>query len=94
MHEADKDANLLPQALLLVSCALVVDFQPLVDLLLLCWATAKEHVIYEGIFEQGQKDEHETAHEVDIDGFHIRDLWESLPKVGVNCCHGEHRCHT
>lgn len=87
--------NLLPQALLLVSRALVVDFvQPLVDLLLLRRAPAKEHVIYKGIFEQGQEHKHKTAHEVDVDGFHIRDLWESLPKVGVNCCHGEHRCHT
>lgn len=92
---ADEDANLFPQALLFVSRALVVDFvQPLVDFLLLRRAPAKEHVIYKGIFEQGQEHKHKTAHEVDVDGFHIRNLWESLPKVGVNCCHGKHRSHT
>ena len=92
---ADEDANLFPQALLFVSCALVVGFvQPLIDFLLLRRAPAKEHVIYKGIFEQGQEHKHKTAHEVDVDGFHIRNLWESLPKVGVNCCHGKHRCHT
>lgn len=91
----DEGANLFPQTLLLVSRALIVDFvQPLIDFLLLCRAPAKEHVIYKGIFEQGKEHKHKTAHEVDVDGFHIWNLWESLPKVGVNCCHGEHRCHT
>lgn len=64
------------------------------DFLLLLGSPAKEHVVYEGIFEQGQEHKHKTAHEVDVDGFHIRDLWEGLPKVGVNGCHGEHRCNT
>lgn len=94
-RQADEVANLFPQALLFVSCALVVGFvQPLIDFLLLRRAPAKEHVIYKGIFKQGQEHKHKTAHEVDVDGFHIRNLWESLPKVGVNCCHGKHRCHT
>ena len=92
---AEQDANLLPQALLFISRALVVDFvQPLIDFLLLSRAPAKEHVIYKGIFKQGQEHKHKTAHEVDVDGFHVGNLWESLPKVGINCGHGEHRCHT
>lgn len=90
-----EDANLFPQALLFVSCALVVDFaQSLIDFLLLCRAPAKEHIIYKGIFKQGQEHKHKTAHEVDVDGFHVRNLWEGLPKVSVNCGHGKHRCHT
>lgn len=89
------DANLFPQPLLLVSHALVVGFaDPLAELLLLRGAAAEEHVVYKGILEQGQEHEHETAHEVDVDGFHVWNLWESLPKVGVNGCHGEHRCHS
>lgn len=93
--EKKEDANLFPHALLFISRTLVVDFaQPLIDFLLLCRAPAKEHVIYKGIFKQGQKHEHKTAHEVDVDGFHVRNLWEGLPKVGVNRGHGKHRCHT
>lgn len=89
------DANLFPQPLLLVSHALVVAFaDPLAQLLLLRRAAAEEHVVHEGILEQGQEHEHETAHEVDVDGFHVWDLRESLPEVGVNGCHGEHRCHS
>lgn len=92
---ADEDANLFPQALLFVSCALIVGFvQPLAEFLLLRGAPTKEHVIYKGIFKQGQEHKHKTAHEVDVDGFHVWNLWESLPKVGVNSGHGKHRCHT
>lgn len=92
---ASEDANLFPQAFFFISHALIGGFaQPLIEFLLLRRAPAKEHVIYKGIFEQGQEHKHKTAHEVDVNGFHIGNLWERLPKVGVNCCHGEHRCHT
>lgn len=88
-------ANLFSQTLLLVAGAFVVGFvQPLVHLFLLLGSPSKEHVVYEGIFEQGQEHKDKAAHEVDVDGFHIGDLWEGLPQVGVDGCHSEHRSYT
>lgn len=87
--------DLLPQALLLVSRPLVVGFvQPLVDLLLLLGPAAEEDVVDEGVLQQCQEHEDEAAHEVDVDGFHVGDLWEGLPQVRVDGCHGEHRRNT
>jgi len=94
-RQREKEANLFSKALLLVSRTLVVDLvDAFVDLLLLLRPAAEEHVVDEGVLQQRQEYEHEAAHEVDVDGFHVRDLGERLPKVGVDGRHGEHRSNT
>lgn len=88
----DERVNLFSQALVLVAWAFVVSFvEALVDLLLLLWPSSEKHVVDEGIFQKGQEHEYEAAHEVDVDGFHVGDLWEGLPQVGVNGGHSEDR---
>lgn len=87
--------NLLSHALLLIAWTFVVGFiEAFIDLLLLLRTSAKEHVIDKRILQECQKDKDKAAHEVDIDGFHIWDLWKCLPQVGVDGCHGEHRSNT
>lgn len=88
----DGQVNLFSQALVLIAWALVVSLvQTLVDFLLLLGSSSEKHVVDEGIFEKGQEHENEAAHEVDVNGFHIGDLWEGLPQVGVDGCHSEYR---
>lgn len=88
----DGQVNLVSQAFVLITWAFVVSFvEAIVDFLLLLGSSSEKHVVDEGIFEKGQEHENEAAHEVDIDGFHIGDLWEGLPQVGVNGCHSEYR---
>lgn len=88
----DGQVNLVSQAFVLITWAFVVSFvEAIVDFLLLLGSSSEKHVVDEGIFEKGQEHENEAAHEVDINGFHIGDLWEGLPQVGVNGCHSEYR---
>lgn len=90
--ETDGQVNLFSQTFVLVTWAFVVSFvEALVDFLLLLGSSSEKHVVDEGIFEKGQEHENEAAHEVDVNGFHVGDLWEGLPQVGVNGRHSEYR---
>lgn len=76
----DGQVNLFSQSFILIAWAFVVSFvEALVDFLLLLGSSSEKHVVDEGIFEKGQEHENKAAHEVDIDGFHVGDLWEGLP---------------
>lgn len=50
-------------------------------------AFSKEDVIYKGIFQQSQEHEHKATHQVNINCFDIRDLWQGLPEVSADGCH-------
>lgn len=87
----DGQVNLFSQTFVLIARAFIVSFvEALVDLLLLLGSSSEEHVVDEGIFKKGQEHKNEAAHEVDINGFNVGDLWEGLPQVGVNGGHCEY----
>lgn len=89
----DNQVNLFSQAFVLVTWAFVVSFvEALIDFLLLLGSSSEKHIVDKGIFKKGQEHENEAAHEVDINGFNVGDLWEGLPQVGVNGRHSEYRC--
>lgn len=55
---------------------------------------AKKYVVDKGILQQSQKDKDKATHEVNVNGFDIRDLGKCLPKVGVDGGHCQHRGYT
>lgn len=57
-------------------------------------APAKEDVVDEGIFQECQKDENETAHQVDVDGLDIRNLGKGLTEMSIDGSHGQHSCYS
>lgn len=61
-------------------------------LLLALRAPSEEDVVDKSVLEQGQEDKDKAAHQVHVDGFDVRDLWESLSQVGVNCGHCQNSC--
>lgn len=60
-------------------------------LLLLPRPSPKEYVVDKSIFQECQEHEDEAAHEININSLDIGDLGQSLPQVGVDGCHGQHR---
>lgn len=56
-------------------------------------APSEEDVVDQSILEQGQEDKDEAAHQVNVDGFDIWDLWECLSQVGVDCGHSQYSCY-
>lgn len=59
-------------------------------LLLQVRASAEEDVVDEGVLQQRQEHEHEAAHQVDVDGLHVRDLGQCLAQMGVDGGHSQH----
>ncbi len=53
-------------------------------------SSAEEDVVDQCVLQQSQEDEDETAHQVHVNGFDIRDLWKSLPQMCVDGGHGQH----
>lgn len=62
----------------------------LCKLLLPLGTSSKENVVDKGILQKGQEYKDEAAHQVHVDGFDVGDFGQSLPKVSVDGCHGEH----
>lgn len=46
---------------------------------LLLRAFSKENVIYKSVFQQSQEHKHKAAHQIDVNRFDVRNLWQSLP---------------
>ncbi len=62
----------------------------LCSFLLPLWSSAEEDVVDQRVLQQSQEDEDETAHQVHVNGFDIRDLWKRLPQMCVDGGHGQH----
>lgn len=57
-------------------------------------APSKKDVVYQGVLQQSQEDKDKAAHEVHVYGLDIGNFGQGFPQVGVDGCHGEHRCNT
>lgn len=64
---------------------------PFTLFLLLPGASPEEYVVDKSILQECQEHEDKAAHEVNINSLDVRDLWESLPQMGVDGSHCKYR---
>lgn len=53
-------------------------------------AFSKEDVVYKGIFQKSQEHKHKATHQININRFDIRNLWQGLPEVSADGRHCQH----